>query len=83
MRRWLSPLKVGRRYDEGGVRVVDIGHDDGDVGAGHAFEGQLESAAAVVLRPVLKKFITLRIELMEIVHIRIKSSYLKHFKLLH
>ena len=83
MRRWLSPLEVGRRDDEGGVRVVDIGHDDGDVRAGHAFEGQLESAAAVVLRPVLKKFITLRIELMEIVHIRIKSSYLKHFKLLH
>ena len=73
MRRWLSPLKVGRRYDEGGVRVVDIGHDDGDVRAGHAFEGQLESAAAVVLRPVLKKFITLRIAtLMEIVHIRLK-----------
>ena len=37
------------------MRVVDIGHDDGDVRAGHAFEGQLESAAAVVLRPVLKK----------------------------
>ena len=65
------------------MRVVDIGHDDGDVRAGQAFEGQLESAAAVVLRPVLKKIVTLRLDFMEIVHIRLKSSYLKHFKWLH
>lgn len=42
------------RYDEGAVGVINVGDDDGDVRAGHAFEGQVQGAAAVVLRPILK-----------------------------